>query len=225
MGEMASSLAHELNQPLAAIANHAFVLEHLSSGALDTTAMHEHAVAIRKQALRAGAIITSVRSMARKIAPSRKSVCLNSLVRKSLVMLEPELRQTGVSLHKNLSSEIPSIKADGIQIQQVLINLVRNAIDAMKDLQREDRSLTITTELSQSGEVTLRVTDSGPGLTGDQLNSVFEPFQTTKPGGMGMGLTICRSIADAHSGRLVAEERCGEGASFCLSLPISSGDE
>lgn len=221
MGEMASGLAHELNQPLAAIANHAFLLEHHAGNHEGDASFLEHSEAIREQALRAGAIITGVRNMARKVAPSRECMCLNSLVNKSLVMLEPELRQMGVSLFKDLSEGLPSTKVDGVQIQQILINLVRNAIDAMKDSDREDRSMTISTTRLPSSEVALRVSDSGPGLTESELESVFSPFQTTKDGGMGMGLAICRSIADAHSGRLVAENGYSKGASFCLTLPIS----
>ena len=227
MGEMASSLAHELNQPLAAIANHASMLKRRVVADCSTTnPVQEHASAIRDLALRAGAIITSIRNMARKVDPSRKRASLNSLVQKSLILLEPELRQKGICLQKQLADDIPTMVLDPVQIQQVLINLVRNAIEAMRDLDRDARRIRITTSVSKEDTVILRVTDSGPGLAPDMANRIFAPFETTKPDGLGMGLTICRSIAEAHSGSLVAELQPdhGIGACFCLTLPISVTD-
>ena len=222
MGEMASSLAHELNQPLAAIVNRAFVLERTAGEGENMEAIREHVEIIRQQSLRAGEIVTGVRNMAKRSSQTRRPVSLNALVHKSLVMIEPELRQLSVSLYRELDSEIPDVQVDEIQIQQVLINLVRNAIEALREVGRRDRSLTIATECDDSDRaVVLRVADSGPGLAEDRAASIFEPFYTTKPDGMGMGLAICRSIAESHSGQLIAESVEGQGAVFRLTLPVA----
>ena len=222
MGEMASSLAHELNQPLAAIVNRAYVLELKALGEPDTKAIREHVEIIREQSLRAGEIVTSVRNMAKRSTRKRRAVSLNDLVGKSLVMLEPEFRQLGVVLHRELNDEIPGVRVDEIQIQQILMNLVRNAVDAMRDVNRSDRALRITTSLGDLNHVVLRVADSGPGVTKDRAESIFEPFQTTKPNGMGMGLAICKSIAESHAGQLVVERIDSPGAVFRLTLPAES---
>ena len=223
MGQMASSFAHELNQPLAAIVNYAFVLEKSAEREMDLDVLPVHAKSIREQAMRAGEIVTSVRNMAKRTTTERKQVSLNELVDRALAMLGPELRHMGVSLRRNLNDALPDIEVDEIQIQQVLINLVRNAIDAMQDTARVGRALTIVTDLDESQKVVLRVADAGPGLPEEEFEAVFEPFRTSKPDGMGMGLTICRSIAESHSGQLVAVGGNGGGATFQLTLPLDSG--
>ena len=222
MDELASSLSHELNQPLTAIVNRAFVLEECSRDVPEMQPIQEHASSIREQATRAGDIIRSVRNMAKKRAPSRDRVCLNSLVMNSMVILDPEIRQAGATQTLQLDDSLPNIQVDAVQVQQVLINLVRNALDAMKCQSREHRNLCIATRRIGQHEVELRVSDTGPGLNANETESVFEAFHTTKPEGMGMGLTICRSIAEAHAGRLTAESGEEEGAVFCLSLPLES---
>lgn len=225
MGEMASSLAHELNQPLAAIVNLACVLELMANEEpVDANEFREHVGTIREQSLRAAEIVTSVRNMAKRVTVKRHAVSLNDLVGKSLIMLEPEFRHLGVVVRKKLSDEIPGITADETQIQQIIVNLIRNAVDAMREVDRSNRVLTITTDARDSQYVMLRVADSGPGIPQDRAQSVFEPFQTTKSHGMGMGLAICKSIAECHSGRLDLESHEGAGAVFRLSLPIESDD-
>lgn len=220
MGEMASCLAHELNQPLAAITNFAYLLEHNASASQDSGVIAEHAASIREQALRAGSIISSVQAMTRKTPPTRQRLSLKTLVRKSLVMLEPELHHAGVKLREHYDDNLPEIMADAIQVQQIVVNLVRNAIEAMSDTPRSNRQLLIETRTLAHDMVVLRVSDTGPGLAADQRQAVFEPFTTTKSSGMGMGLTICRSIAELHSGRLISEAGDLGGATFALSLPV-----
>lgn len=222
MGEMASSFAHELNQPLAAIVNHAYVLEKRANESNVSNDLSDHVRQIREQAVRAGEIVKSVRGMAKRSGPSNRRVDLNDLVRKSLAIVAPELRQMSVSAQIKLSDEIPEIQADEIQIQQIMVNLVRNAIEAMSTTDRVMRSISISTECNGKGRISLNVADSGPGLCDDELETIFEPFQTSKPDGMGMGLSICRSIAERHGGQLDAESNEDNGALFRLSLPIES---
>ena len=223
IGEMASSIAHELNQPLAAMVNHTFVLEKKSNDDQpDLASLREHATNIREQAMRAGDIVSSMRNLVKKTTPSRTSVSPNEIVQKVFVLLEPELRNNGILLRTRLKNPAPMLRVDGVQIQQVIVNLVRNAIDAMKDVKREERILTVTTDVDDSNEVEICVADTGQGLKSDQIESVFDAFHTTKQEGMGMGLAISRSIAEAHSGRLIVRHAADRGAEFSMFLPLES---
>ncbi len=221
IGELASSLAHELNQPLSAIVNRAYALEQLSGGDGEIKSVErDHITEIASQSLRAADIVRSVRGLAQKHAPVRESVCLNDVVAHSLELLEPELRNRSTVLQQNLQHDLPAVSLDSVQIQQIMVNLVRNAIEAMQSCQRDNRVLTIETARVSDDEVCLRVIDSGSGIDPKLSERIFEPFQTTKPQGMGMGLAICRSIAESHLGRLVA---CcdNQRTCFCLTLPIN----
>ena len=221
IGTMASSIAHELNQPLAAMVNHTFVLETQSQDeSPDLASLRDHATNIREQAMRAGSIVSSVRNLVKKTKPSRAQVDPNEVIRKSLVLLEPELRDNGIQLQQQFAEPVPSLYADGVQLQQVLVNLIRNAIDAMKDTKRAERVLTVVTRVNHQCEVEIAVADTGHGLCTSETESVFEAFHSTKQEGMGMGLAISRSIAEAHSGRLTADHKYNGGAVFRMSLPL-----
>lgn len=223
IGELASSIAHELNQPLAAMANLTYALDLQSQlEPPDLGSLRKHASTIRNQAIRAGDIISSMRSMIKKAVPTREEIAPNEVVQKSLILLEPELRFNGIMLSKQLGQDLPTLHVDNVQIQQVLANLVRNAIDAMKEVHRDERELTVTTEINDAGEVDICVADTGHGLADDDLERVFDAFHTTKKQGMGMGLAISRSIAEAHSGRLIAGHADGRGALFRMSLPSAT---
>jgi C4-dicarboxylate-specific signal transduction histidine kinase len=201
--------------------NHTFVLEKQSQDkSPELGTLREHAASIREQAMRAGDIVSSMRNLVKKTAPSRVKVDPNEIVRKSLVLLEPELRRNGISLRQQLKDPVPTLYADGVQLQQVLVNLVRNAIDAMKDVQREERVLTVVTDINDRRELEIRVSDTGHGLRAGETESVFDAFHTTKQEGIGMGLAISRSIAEAHSGRLTAGDVYNGGAVFRMSLPF-----
>lgn len=225
VGEMASSLAHELNQPLAALVNHAFILEKKAEqAATDATAVETHARHIREQATRAGDIVSSVRSLIKKQPTQRTDVKLNDLVNESLILMRSDLRHYGIEVSQELYSDLPTVSVDAVQIQQVLVNLIRNAVDAMRSAPRDHRSLVVSTRVTEHGEAEVSVADSGGGLAAGETESVFAPFHTTKDHGMGMGLTISRSIAESHAGRLGAEN--GEqGATFSLVLPFSDTQE
>jgi PAS domain S-box-containing protein len=225
IGELASSIAHELNQPLAAMANHTFVLEQQSQvESPDLASLRQHAANIREQTMRAGDIVSSMRSLIKKTAPTRVRVHPSEIVQRSLVLLEPELRLSGILLQKNLKESVPTLHVDSVQIQQVLVNLVRNAIDAMQEASREERVLTVMTDINDANEVEICVSDTGNGLRDDELELVFDAFHTTKQKGMGMGLAISRSIAEAHSGRLTAGHADDRGAVFRMTLPFAADE-
>ena len=225
MGEMASNTAHELNQPLAAIVNYACALEQvIQNGQLDLTQASEITRRLAEQALRAGDIMRSVRQLATKAEAKRVPTDVNSVIRRSLVLLEPETRHNSIELCTNLTDSLPTAPLDSIQIQQVLVNLVRNAIDAVQHSEREERLICISSSLTGSSEIRICVNDSGPGIEQDRFDSIFEAYESTKPDGMGMGLAISRSIAESHSGRLTVESTGGCGSTFCLALPVNQGE-
>ena len=219
LGEMAATLAHELNQPLAAIANYAEgCLGLLQPEREDQRELAEAMEQVSKLTHRTGKIIQRIRSLARKGEPHQSSVQINDLVREVAGLIEPEARAERVTLELELNDSVPMTFADSIQIQQVLLNLVRNAFEAMKHLDDRERRLTIRTAPHGKASVEVEVRDTGPGLAATDAQHIFDPFFTTKAHGLGMGLTISRSIIDAHHGRLWTEP--GAGATFRFSLPI-----
>jgi PAS domain S-box-containing protein len=225
MGEMASGLAHELNQPLMAMVNEAYVLEMLcgqTPSQLDV--MRERAGAIRAQAMRAGEIVRSMRTLAKKQMPSRVRVDIETIIDRALKIMEPELRANGIRLSRTHSRECTHANADPVQIQQVLINLIRNAVDAMREIELLQRGLAVTIDCHGTDELEIRVTDSGPGIPSADPREVFDAFHTTKADGMGLGLTICQSIAEAHRGRLEVQQVQPHGAAFSLFLPVDRGE-
>ena len=224
LGEMAAGIAHELNQPLTALVNAAFVLEHKAGqDSPDSAEIQVRARRIREESMRAASIMQGMRRLVKKQAPKRVALKCDDVVAKALAVLEPEMRRQGVELSVSGCPDLPDIFADDVQIQQVLVNLIRNAIDAMKDTECGARKLTISTRLHTVAEVALRVADSGPGITPDHALAMFDAFNTTKNDGMGLGLTICRSIAERHNGRLIFEQVQPRGAALSLVLPVAQG--
>lgn len=220
MGEVATGMAHELNQPLSAIVNYAKgVSRRLQGGIGDTEALVGALGQISSQAERAGEIIRRLRALVGKQPPIRSQVDLNYLVREVCSFVEFETERLAVVIELDLSSgEIP-VDVDLVQIEQVLLNLVRNALDALAEQPAAERSLHISTRLfDKTAEV--RVADNGPGISAEQMARLFDPFFTTKETGMGMGLPISQTILDNHDGRIWAESTPGAGAVFCVSLPV-----
>ena len=168
---------------------------------------------------RSAAIIQRLWSLVSKGQSQRSTVDLNELVNEILVLIGSELRQHDVRMRCDLADGLPPVEVDRIQIQQVLLNLIRNACEAMHDSRPEARRVTISTALNAAGQVRVTVCDGGPGIPDDGIEQVFESFFTTKPKGLGMGLTISRSIIEAHGGRLTAERAEGGGASIAFTLP------
>lgn len=227
MGEMAAALAHELNQPLAAIANFSGVLEHqLTASPADPTQMREVARTITGQALRAGEIVWRVRAFTRKHETRRMPTDVNALIREVAPLADLAAKSRGVIHDYDLAPDLPRVTIDRVQIEQVLLNLIRNGVEAMEDVAGE-RRLRLISRLTDNGSaVQISVCDRGHGLADRVLADLFTPFVTTKPDGMGMGLSISRDIVEAHGGRLwVAGDEDGGGTTFRFTLPVKAGEE
>jgi PAS domain S-box-containing protein len=226
MGEMASAIAHEVNQPLTAIANYVYAcMRLLRRGASTQDEALEVMQRVATEAERAGEVVRKMRSFVRGEEGQVSAVDANFLVTEVLRLAAPEARQSGVELVQALDYELPEVCADSIQIQQVLLNVVRNAVEAIVAGGARERNVQIETTRGETGFVEIRVADTGPGLAAEALEKVFEPFYTTKAEGIGIGLALSRSIADAHGGRLWATAAPGRGATFHLSLPIAAEPE
>jgi signal transduction histidine kinase/CheY-like chemotaxis protein len=222
MGELAASLAHEIKQPITgAVLNAHSSLRFLGS---ETPRLKEASKSISSMitnATRAADIIDRVRSLYGRGASEREAVDVNEVVREIAVLLRDTASRVSVAVHTNLAPELPTITADRIQLQQVLMNLMLNGIEAMKDSRGE---LIVASTRGADGQLLVSVTDSGPGLPEDESDRIFEAFFTTKPQGTGMGLSISRRIIEAHGGRLWASSNPGRGATFQFSLPSATAD-
>jgi two-component system sensor kinase FixL len=216
LGEMAAGLAHELNQPLTAIH-----LEAMAALELDRTgtpdAMRPALSAVADQALRAGAIVRRMRTFARRNEPKREPTDIRQLIREVLALLAHDLRLNGIQTREILD-EVPVVLVDRIELQQVLVNLIRNALEALTAVPIADRRLTVETCLS-GDRVRVSVADSGPGVDPVIAATLFHPFHTTKPSGLGLGLSICQSLIEAHGGRIEAQPQTGGGSIFSFELP------
>jgi len=223
MGEMAAGIAHELNQPLAAITNYAQACERLLGHPdADTEeirgALHE----IAAQALRAGEIIRRLRSLVRKQETARVRMQVNTLIEELGSLTTTDAQLHDVRLLFEPASDLPDVCVDPVQIQQVLLNLVRNAIEALAEVPAGQRAVCLRTGLSPHGDLEISVSDTGPGVDPQILGKLFDPFCTTKPTGTGLGLAISRSIVDAHKGTLRYDPE-GHGARFVMRLPQATG--
>jgi two-component system sensor histidine kinase DctS len=220
MGEMASALAHELNQPLAAIAGYTTgCLNLIASGGSAASGIEEALQKAAQQAQRAGQIIRRVHEFVRQREPTRTEVDLNATVEEALGFAEAEARTRQVRVSVALADRAPVLQADPVLLQQVLLNLVRNGMDAMAATPPAERRLSVTVTHAASS-VTVAVADRGSGLSPQVREQMFQPFFTTRTGGMGMGLHICRSIMETHGGRVWAEPNPGGGTVFAFSLPL-----
>jgi len=223
MGELTASIAHEVNQPLTAVVNNANAcLDLLPKGAPNVEEVREALAEIIDDADRASAVILHVRQLAKR-APIEKSLLdLRDVVKDVLALARYESAARRVTIHTDLPEDLPSVSGDRVQLQQVLLNLVMNGMEAMNTVEESKRVLTICGRLETRGGMraaSLRVQDSGTGFKPEEMDRLFEAFYTTKPQGMGMGLAISRSIIEAHGGRLWAEPNQGPGATFLISLP------
>jgi two-component system sensor kinase FixL len=220
IGELTSGIAHEVNQPLTAMINFAEAcLRMLRSGNADTQKLEDALGQITAQGQRAGHIIRHLRRLARKGESERVQVELNDLVRDLLGLVDNELRASGIALHLMLDESLPGVKCDRIQVEQVVLNLVRNAMDVLEAGPMQGRELTIRTRADTGGIIELTVEDTGEGLGADGGERIFETFFTTKADGLGIGLPISRTIIEDHGGRLWASPRPGGGAIFHVTLP------
>jgi len=224
MGEMATGLAHELNQPLAAINTYADVaLRMLNAGIKQPDKLKEVIEGGRDQAIRANELIRHLRQLVKKQSPETTELNLNELIASVLNFLETEIQNQAIKIELHLHQGLPQLVVDAIQIEQVLINLIRNAIEAEGPTSDRKRELIIRTDISGDSLVRTEVSDTGPGMDKETLSKIFDPFFSTKgQKGMGMGLSICRSIIEAHDGRLWAISEPGEGSAFFFNLPIKT---
>ncbi|MFZ5831577.1 MAG: PAS domain-containing sensor histidine kinase [Planctomycetota bacterium] len=222
MGEMVSGLAHELNQPLATIANYAYACRHYAREyvASDAEALRDALHQIAEQAGRAGAVIRRLRAYARKADVSHRPVDINGLVRDVVSLMEIEARLRGIQLQTDLTEGLPEVTLDRLQIEQALTNLVRNALEATIDCDGPQRNVVITTRLGDGGMVQIVIADEGVGLQAEVVTRMYEPFFTTKPKSLGLGLSIARSIIEAHNGVLRGGPRDELGAEFTVALPV-----
>jgi two-component system sensor histidine kinase DctS len=222
VGEMASTIAHELNQPLSAIASYTTGCLNLLPGG--ERARGEIEDALRKaaeQTQRAGRIIRRVHDFVRKSEPTRTPVRVNAVVEEAVGFAEAEAKKRKVRIQAHLADGDPEIRADPLLLQQVVLNLLRNAMDAMAATPAERREIRVATEAG-ARSVTVSISDRGCGVAEEVRGQLFEPFFTTKPEGMGMGLNICRSIMELHRGRVWTEPNPGGGAVFSFSLPVET---
>jgi PAS domain S-box-containing protein len=219
MGELAASLAHEVNQPIAgASINASSCLRYLKRDQPDLDAACQAASRIIRDVNRAADIISRVRQFFRKGAPTREPVDVNEVIREMVVLLSYEITQHSISASTQLAADLPVVVGDRVQLQQVLMNLMINSIEAMKNVEGI-RRLTLNSELSDDGQLLVSVQDTGPGLPIDPADQIFTAFFTTKTHGTGMGLSISRSIVESHGGRLWAINHSGSGACFKFTLP------
>jgi PAS domain S-box-containing protein len=220
VGAMAASIAHEINQPLSALVTNGSVgLLLLAKPDFDRSELCDVLKRIIEDGHRASHIIASIRAMFRKDHREKSAVSVNDLVGDVLALVHGELASQRLSLRVDLRPDLPSVMADRVQLQQVLLNLIMNAVEAMSSVSNGKRSLLIKSDLRGSSDVVIMVEDSGPGIDPSHMDRIFDAFFTTKAHGMGLGLSICRSIVESHGGRLWASNRIPHGSVFHVQLP------
>lgn len=221
LGELTASIAHELNQPLAAVmANADACIGWLQRSPPDLKGARRSVEWIIEDGNRASEVIRHVRALAKRTDIEMVPLDLNRVVREAVALVQREMATHAVSVRMELRSVLPNVFGDRIQLQQVLINLIMNAIEAMEGVTDRPRELVICSGPDNNGSVLVSVTDCGVGISADAIDRMFTPFFTTKSSGLGMGLSICRSIVEAHGGRLSASPNEGRGATFQIALPL-----
>ena len=226
MGELAASIAHELNQPLGSIVMSADACLHWLEAKPPGLDEVLHAVeSIIRDGTRASSVLVRIRSLLRRGERLRERLDINHVIREVIALLGAELHRNGVSLRTEMPGNVPPVVGDRVLLQQVILNLIMNAVEAMRTVRDQARLLCIRTEGPPSGNIVVLVQDSGVGVGPEHSARIFEPFYTTKAEGIGMGLTITRSIIEAHGGRLWAVANDGPGSTFCFTLPMNEADK
>jgi C4-dicarboxylate-specific signal transduction histidine kinase len=220
MGQLTASIAHETKQPITAARTYAAAaLRFLDKSPPDVAEVREALICIVNETDRAGYVVDRIGSLIKKTPPRKEVVDLNAAILEVTALTRSEAVKTGVTLGTQLAGVLPRIQCDRVQLQQVMLNLILNAIQSMRDVENGNRELHISTESIEPEGVCVAVRDTGHGLRPESLPSLFEPFYTTKPDGMGMGLSICRAIIEAHGGRLWATGCEPQGALFQFTIP------
>jgi len=221
LGELSGALAHELNQPLTAILSNAQAAQRfLAAGVQNVGEVREILDDIVEDDKRAGAVIRGLRVLLKKEEVAYHRLDLNAVALDVLRLMRSDLLNRNFRWSTDLCSELPVVLGDGIQLQQVLLNLVMNACDAMADNLGDERRLEVRTARGGDGSVIASVSDRGRGIPPADLERIFEPFVTTKSNGMGLGLSVCRTIVDAHGGSIVVSSEPGKGSTFTVVLPL-----
>jgi PAS domain S-box-containing protein len=225
MGELTASIAHEINQPLAAVVTNAHACSRLLIGASpDLDEARAAAADIAEAGTRASAVITRIRALLQKAVPAETRLDLNTVIQEVIGLTHSELNAHQVSVRTELLAELPPVLGDRVQVQQVLLNLIMNGIEAMTAVTNWPRMLFLRSQIHESDSILIAVQDSGVGLDPQDMDRIFDTFFTTKSGGMGMGLAISRSIVETHGGRLWAAANSGPGATFQFTLPVCRED-
>jgi PAS domain S-box-containing protein len=220
MGQLSASIAHEINQPLGAIvANGQACLRFLAQPTADIEEVKEAVAEMISDGKRASEVLKRVRTLAKNTPPDRKPLDIGEVIGEVLALTRREIQRYGVSVQTEFATNLPLVQADRVQMQQVVLNLVMNAIEAMRETDDRQRTLSLKSRSGGDRDVIVTVADDGPGLDPAHLGHIFAAFFTTKAEGMGMGLSICNSIVRAHGGRLSATPGAPHGAVFCFSLP------
>lgn len=220
VGEMASMLAHQINQPLSAVVNYSRTcLRRLRSGVTDPTQLVPILEQVSGEAARAATIIQRVREFVRRREPRRSPIEVNPMVQETLALVRSEAEKQGVDLAFEPAAGLPRVDADRVLVEQVLMNLLENGIEAMRDAAGGTRELRVTTALHDARLVRISVSDRGCGIPADLIEDLFRPFFTTKQEGMGLGLSVCRSIVEFHGGMLWATANPDSGSAFHFTLP------
>jgi PAS domain S-box-containing protein len=225
MGQLTASIAHEVKQPIATARNNATAaLRFLSRNPPDLQEVREAVGCVVNDSDRAALIIDRIRAQVTKIPARSARFDINDAINELIALTRRELVKNGVAVRVCFSEQLPPVEGDRVQLQQVVLNLILNAIEAMSSVDDVPREVSISTERRRADEILVAVRDSGPGIDPEHLERVFDSFYTTKPGGMGLGLSICRSIVRAHGGRLWAEANAPTGAVFQFSLAVVKVD-
>jgi C4-dicarboxylate-specific signal transduction histidine kinase len=226
MGQLTASIAHEVNQPLAAVvANAGACLNWLDRETPDVEAARRSVEWTIDDGNRASEVIRRVRSLANKTSVEKMPLDVNDIAREVIALVQRELTSHRVSLRTELALALPMILGDRVQLQQVIINLVMNSMEAMQSVTDRPRELVIRSRQDEAHQVLVSVTDCGVGIPAENADRLFNAFFTTKSSGMGMGLSVCRSIMEAHGGLLSATANLPHGATFQFTLPVNAGGE
>ena len=221
LGELTASIAHEVNQPLAAVILNAGTASRWLGAEPPNLEEARNALAsIARDGRRASDVIARIRALAKKDPILMDRFDLNDAIREVIALTHGEIARNRVALEMNLADPAPPILGDRVQLQQVILNLILNAVEAMNE--GEPRELAIETRTDGVGNLLVSVSDTGKGLDPAKADRLFEPFYSTKPGGMGMGLSICRAIVEAHHGKIWAHANVKRGAAFAFALPLAA---
>jgi C4-dicarboxylate-specific signal transduction histidine kinase len=225
MGQLTASIAHEVKQPIAAtVLNAQAALRWLGAQPPELAEVRQALERVAGDGQRAGEVIDRIRALVEKAPPRKEALALNDVICEVIVLLHGEVVKHGIALQTQLAEGLPRIQGDRVQLQQVILNLILNAIEAMRGVGEGARELRVSTVKAGAGGVLVAVRDTGPGLDSAKLERLFEAFYTTKSGGLGMGLSISRSIVEAHGGQLWADANTPHGAFFQFSLPREASD-